>query len=94
LFEYHTQPQEGRWCQNGPRQQRDHDDVARGHGSSGWYSRHLWQPMLPDSVTGVQQRALDGGAMAIGDIDTAVGAEALAAAMAQIALSEPHSPSG
>jgi hypothetical protein len=44
--------------------------------------------------TGVQQRALDGGAMAIGDIDTDVGAEALAAAMAQIALSEPHSPSG
>jgi hypothetical protein len=41
LFEYHTQPQEGRWCQNGPRQQGDHDDVARGHGSSGWYSRHL-----------------------------------------------------
>jgi hypothetical protein len=36
LFEHHTQPQEGRWRQNGPRQQRDHDDVARCHGFSGW----------------------------------------------------------
>jgi hypothetical protein len=33
-------------------------------------------------------------AMAIGDIDTAIGADMLAAAMAQTAISEPQSPSG